>query len=198
MTNLSLFNQEKWLPLVGYEGYYEISDQGRIKSLSRSHVCKNGRLRKVKERIKQCYLNIDGYPVTTLYKEAVGKAKRVPVAVLEAFCGPRPSCEHVAMHLDNNKTNNFLSNLKWGTNSENVRHSVISNTHYSPNHWANQTGAKHHNSKIIIQKTIDGKELNRFHGSGDASRITGVGRSKIAQNVRGKSKTGGGYVWCYA
>lgn len=189
---------EIWLPIVGYEFEYEVSNTGRVRSLTRTHVQKNGRRRTIKGVEKVLQVNIDGYHVVTLYHESRFKVKRVPVLVLEAFVGPRPSHKHVAMHLDNNKLNNNLSNLKWGTDSENVRHSVLSKTHYTPNYFSKMLGKLHHKSKVIIQRDPSGNIINRFYGAGEASRITGLSKFAISQNAAGKSaRTRSGFSFEY-
>lgn len=178
---------EIWLPIVGYEFEYEVSNTGRVRSLTRTHLQKNGRRRTIKGVEKVLQVNIDGYHVVTLYHESRFHMKRVPVLVLEAFVGPRPSHKHVAMHLDNNKLNNNLSNLKWGTDSENVRHSVQSKTHYSHFKYFKRLGKSHSNSKVILQKDLSGNIINRFYGAGEASRMTGISMCAISQNAAGKS-----------
>lgn len=189
---------ELWLPVVGYEFEYEVSNTGKVRSLTRTHTQRNGKRRTIKGVEKKLQINIDGYHVIGLYHESRLKVKRVPVMVLEAFVGPRPSKQHVAMHLDNNKLNNCITNLKWGTHSENVRHSVESKTHVSPNFWSKQLGKLHPYSKIIIQKDKSGRIINRFFGSGEASRVTGISKHAISQNAAGKSSvTKSGFIFEY-
>lgn len=113
---------ERWLPIPGYEGSYEVSDQGRVRSLDR--VDRTGhrwqgrmiRLHPVSER---------GYLKATLYRDGKGSQRLVHRLVLEAFVGPCPEGME-ACHGDGDTTNNELSNLRWGTSSENnydiVRH----------------------------------------------------------------------------
>lgn len=198
MSNIKLLSQEIWRDISDYKGLYQISSSGKVMSLDRTHVQKNGRIRKIIGKAKILQSNIDGYNVVHLYKNSRVKVKRIAVLVLENFKGERPNNNFVAMHLDNNKTNDFLSNLKWGTHSENVIHSVQSKTHYSPNYWAKQIGILNSNSRIIFQKTADGNIVNKFYGAGEASRATGISKYAISQNAQGKSKmTRSGYVFAY-
>ena len=102
--------QEHWLPVVGYEGLYEVSDQGRVKRLARV-----GKSWVLPERIlKGCHTH-QGYVQVGMF----GKSKRVHRLVLEAFVGPCPE-GMVACHYDDNKENNRLENLRWDTERENM------------------------------------------------------------------------------
>jgi hypothetical protein len=97
---------KRWEWVTGYEGRYKVSDHGEIFSM------RLGRVMKV-------HLNDKGYPRASL--ERSGERKRPPVhrVVLETFVGPRPPGQQ-CRHLDGDKTNNKLSNLKWGSPKENT------------------------------------------------------------------------------
>lgn len=96
---------ERWLPVVGYEGRYEVSDFGRVRSLIKAGL------------IKKQVLNPCGYLYTML---AGRKNFRTHKLVLEAFVGPYPKGKE-ARHLDGNRTNNMLKNLCYGTWYENLQ-----------------------------------------------------------------------------
>lgn len=97
---------EKWLPVVGFEGRYEVSDDGRVRNLRR------GRL--VKHRISR------GYVVYGLMKEDGRRySTGVHRLVLTAFVGPCPDGFEGA-HEDGNRMNNRLSNLRWSTRMDNI------------------------------------------------------------------------------
>ena len=87
---------------------YLISDDGRVFSSLRAG---NKPYRELKRRVSSA-----GYEQVFVY----GRLRLVHVLVLEAFIGPRPSPDHVSMHLDGNTRNNHVSNLAWGTQSENL------------------------------------------------------------------------------
>jgi len=97
----------EWRNIPGYEGYYEISEYGDIKNV------KTGKIRKTRINKKHGYIDID------LYKEGICQWKRVHRLVAETFID-NPNNLPIVMHLDNNKTNNHYTNLKWGTISENT------------------------------------------------------------------------------
>lgn len=104
---------ERWLPVVGYEGLYEVSNLGRVRSLDR--ICDGGKLRR--GRMLGCPVDTKGagYRFVSLSRHGKGKKSNVHVLVLEAFVGPRPSPSHEACHNDGDPTNAALSNLRWDT-----------------------------------------------------------------------------------
>lgn len=114
---------EKWLPVVGYEGLYSVSDHGRVRSEDRMIGHNDGSLRHWKGRIlKTPCKRIKGkgrrYPSVALWRNNVQTTIRVQYLVLEAFIGPRPPGMEV-LHWDDDPTNNALSNLRYGTYREN-------------------------------------------------------------------------------
>ena len=99
---------EVWKPVVGYEGLYEISNLGRVKSLIRGIIRKQ-RLNK-------------GYMYIGLHKDGVEKMCKVHRLVAEAFI-PNPKNKSDVNHKDQVKTNNKLENLEWATRKENTNYS---------------------------------------------------------------------------
>lgn len=112
---------ETWLPVVGYEGRYEVSDRGRVKSLV-------GRLGVQREKILKPWAHVDGYLLVNLWKNDLGKTHRVHRIALQAFIGPPLSEKHEAAHLDGVRNNNVLTNLQWKTHVENEADKVIHGT----------------------------------------------------------------------
>jgi hypothetical protein len=111
---------EKWLPVVGHEGFYEVSDHGRVRTIERQVNYKNIKTRTIPGRIRSTNALLKGYPAVNLSCGNKTKMRTVHVMVLEAFVGPRPSAAHEVCHGDGNPRNNFLSNLRWGTKLENM------------------------------------------------------------------------------
>ena len=116
---------ESWRSIPGYEGLYEASDQGRVRSLSREVTCSNGRVLRVQGRVLRPIDRGDGYYVVGLSSAGVVVQKRVSVLVLETFVGARPRGHH-ACHNNGDSRDNLLTNLRFDTVSENnydlVRH----------------------------------------------------------------------------
>jgi hypothetical protein len=123
--------EERWLPVVGFEGFYEVSDAGRMRSLSRTVKTCHGGTRQHLGRILKLTASAKGHLYVGLSRDGVVTLYFVHRAALEAFCGPCPP-EMEGCHGDGNPANNNLSNLRWDTRSNNhldaVRHGTHSRT----------------------------------------------------------------------
>lgn len=118
---------ERWLPVPEYETLYDVSDQGRIRSMDRSVKCGARGTRVIPGRILKQQVDRHGYPYVRLVK--AGKATRFGVhqLVLLAFVGPRPY-GMVSRHRNGVSTDPRLINLQYGTQSENNRDAVLHGT----------------------------------------------------------------------
>jgi hypothetical protein len=118
-----MFPKEIWKPIPGYP-WYEVSNLGRIKSLSRpSTYIKNGVeiTRIYKEKILQAKDNGQGYvPVTLTHEIKPNKQALVHRIVARVFLGKPPKNKRHVMHLDDVRHNNAATNLRWGSNKDNV------------------------------------------------------------------------------
>lgn len=116
---------EEWRTIPGLDGLYQASSIGRIRSLknSRGRPCGTPRI------LKQCRATGGAVKYCTVSPSVNGKqcSMSVHVLVLLSFSGPRPP-GFDACHLDGNSANNNLSNLKWGSRSENMGHSRLHGT----------------------------------------------------------------------
>lgn len=115
--------KEIWKPIAGYEGLYEVSSSGRVRSLGRyvnhgkHQYWRCGRIRKP--------YNTDGYISVSLNKDSKCITYQVHRLVAEAFI-PNPDHKEQVNHIDGCKTNNNVENLEWVTRSENVIHAIHS------------------------------------------------------------------------
>lgn len=118
---------EIWKPIENYEGYYEISSHGRVKSIERKIHCPTvlgtGCCRTVPERMLKHNL-MKGYHCVTLQKDGKVKVFRVHRLVIEHFGEKQPSAEYQVNHIDGNKNNNCIDNLEWVTPLENTHHAI--------------------------------------------------------------------------
>lgn len=131
MTKLKV---EIWEPVVGYEGIYEVSNFGQVRSVTR--VLSNGN--HWRGKVRSLHLNSYGYPSVNLCLDGVCKTRNVHRLVLEAFKGIREGMQ--CCHNDGDPTNNNLENLRWGTPSENAMDRVSHGTH--------NRGARHGNTDL--------------------------------------------------
>ena len=163
---------EKWKEISGYEGLYEVSDQGRVKSL--------GNDKSRKEKILKPWKTHDGYLKVALRKDGHTKRTSVHRLVAEAFI-QNPNNLETVNHKDEVKINNVASNLEWMSRADNVA--------YSQPQWAKRS------VQMFDKKT--GELLATFPSTMEANRVTGINQSSISQCCNGKLKSAGGYVWRY-
>jgi hypothetical protein len=107
---------ERWLPIVGYEGFYEVSDLGRVRSLPR--VTRDGR--RIAGRILALGRHKHGYPVANLWMDNRYRTRTVHALIAEAFLGPVPDGMEVR-HVDGDAARCVLLNLTYGTHAENMQ-----------------------------------------------------------------------------
>lgn len=114
---------ETWRPIPNWEGYYEVSEQGRIRSVDRTVTDRNGVDYRLKGVMMTTWTNENGYQYVKGSRH--NRIKRIWIhrAVLEAFVSPRPS-GMVCMHLNNDPSDNRPENLCWGTQRDNIVQSV--------------------------------------------------------------------------
>lgn len=107
---------EQWLPVVGYEGHYEVSDLGRVRRVERTGNRPAGYV--LRPRVS------GAYPTVTLSVNSHQRVVKVHRLVAEAFLGPSPGVGYEVCHADDVKTNNAASNLRWDTHRNNLRDMV--------------------------------------------------------------------------
>ena len=115
---------EQWLPVVGWEKFYKVSDWARVRSLPRTDSL--GRYWPGK--VLKTPTGAQGYPEVRLSANGIAKTRTVHPLVLEAFVGPRPEGQETR-HLDGVRTHGALRNLTYGTRSENTLDQVRHGTH---------------------------------------------------------------------
>ena len=169
---------ETWKAIDCYEGLYEVSDLGRIKSL------KYGKEKILKLR------NNNGYLMVCLYKDGNAKQLYVHRIVAEAFI-PNPQGLETVNHKDEDKTNNVASNLEWMSIRDNLNYG----TH---NKRMTETQINDKNkSKAVQMFDRQGNLLAIFPSTREAWRVTGIASPHISTCCKGKLKSAGGYVWKY-
>lgn len=123
---------EEWRPIPGYEGKYEVSNEGRVRSLDR--IGHGTKPRRVKGRILSPGVSAKGYASVYLFNGGndTGRSWQVHALVLTAFVSERPPGMW-GLHNDGNPRNNRVGNLRWGTPSDNVQDSLRHGTQYQRN-----------------------------------------------------------------
>lgn len=113
----------EWMPIKGYEGKYEISNEGRIKSCEREVFQMGIGYRRLKEYMMKPWDNGNGYKVVSLLKDGKRKNFYVHRLVAEHFI-PNPNGFKEVNHIDYDKNNNNVMNLEWTDRASNVRYSA--------------------------------------------------------------------------
>lgn len=116
--------KEVWKPVVGFEGAYEVSNLGGVRSLDRICTGPSGRQRKRKGQPMRPTQNNDGHLRIRLCNETGSKLYFVHRLVAEAFCHKPAGCD-ICNHLDGNTSNNASSNLEWTTVRGNSAHAYL-------------------------------------------------------------------------
>lgn len=120
---------EVWASIPGYDGYYEASSLGRIRSIERLVRHNYGGMKKQRGKVLATSVLPGGYEIVALCKDGKPVNARVPRLVLMAFCGV-PQDGMAACHGDGNPSNNRLSNLRWGTYKENESDKILHGTSF--------------------------------------------------------------------
>ena len=120
---------EQWKPVHGYEGIYEVSSHGRVRSVGRTVTRSDGQVHRLKGKVLSAALaQRGGYPIVSLYAHGKNKMRYVHSLVAEAFIGTRPEGMEVC-HGDGDPNNNHVENLRYGTQSDNELDKVRHGTH---------------------------------------------------------------------
>lgn len=165
---------EVWKDIPGYEGRYQVSNLGRVKSLDYMHT---GKPKVMKLTVcKTGYLSI----------ELKGKPYRVHRLVASVFV-PNPDNKSEVNHINGNIQDNTVGNLEWCTPSENVSHAWKSGLQKMT-----EERRKKHSRKVVCVET--GIE---YYGMKDASNKTNIDRRNINACCLGKRSVAGGYHWRY-
>ena len=158
---------EIWKPIEGFEGLYEISNIGRVKSIGTYNTCKRG--------IMNPMINSDGYLHVRLYNNGVSKNIAIHRLVAIAFI-PNPNNYRYVNHKDENTKNNKVSNLEWCTNSYNLIYSK---------------------GKKVVQYSKEGEFIKEFNCVADASRECNIPTTNISKCCKGKRYSAGKFIWRY-
>jgi len=178
-------NNEKWKDIEGYEGYYQVSNYGNVKSLERIKRGKGNAKIKLNEKLLVQRLDYCGYLVVHLCKEGKVKTFKVHRLVAQAFIS-NPFNKETVNHIDELKTNNNVENLEWMTFLENIRYGKLRSKKISK--------AK---SRPILQFDVNENYVKRYCSATEASEINKIPLSNIVECAGGKHKHAGGYIWKY-
>jgi hypothetical protein len=195
MTN---FSTEIWKDIPGYEGLYQASNLGRIKSLNHSTVqkCKNNKriFHQYKGRILKGWVQNTGYLTVSLKNKKYSVHRIIALTFLQKEKG-----KNIVNHIDGNKLNNNINNLEWCNYKHNFDEALRLNLiNIKYNSYQNRIRAKK-----INQYDLQGNFIKSYSCSVDAEKELKEKGVKInSRNIRnvcnGKRNKAGNYVWKYA
>ena len=181
--------EEVWKDVAGYEGLYQVSNLGRIKSMER--YCKDrSSVRLIPETFKKASLsgtekNGQHYLQVALFKDGKRRLYRIHRIVAEMFI-PNPENKEVVNHKNGNKHDNRVDNLEWCTNAENNAHAISTGLH--------KTIINGKNSVAICQCDKERNVIAEYPSMMEAERQTGIAHQNISAAIR-KGISAGGFVW---
>ena len=167
--------KEIWKDVEGYEGLYQVSNLGRVKRITTGRVLKPLK-------------HANGYLGVKLSKNSIVYTKNIHRLVAQAFI-PNPENKPEINHIDENKTNNNVSNLEWSTRKEN-------NNHGTRNERAGKAISKTLSIPIIAINIKTG-ESQEFYGTNECARQLDLNPGNITSVLKGRYKQTGGYTFKY-
>lgn len=195
---------EEWRDIEGYEGLYQISSEGRVKSLKR--IARNNHT--VDSKIRKPKIDKDGYCCVSLWIDGVSKEYFIHRLVAQAFV-PNPENKPCIDHINTDRTDNRVENLRWCTHKENTnnpisREKFLHNRYkvegerrisiYKPTKEAIAKMAEKHKKPVGMYK--DGNLIKRFDSAADAEREdNNLKFMSISAACNGRLKTYRGYEW---
>lgn len=175
-----------WKPIVGFEGLYDVSSNGKVRSLYR-----------YKKELKPMISN-SGYERVDLFKDKKRKQFSIHRLVAEAFCEKQHG-KNIVNHKDECKTNNCADNLEWVDHLYNCNYGSgikrrVVNTDYSKRK-INNANQILKCSKPISQYTKNGVFIKNWKSASECFRHTGIPISGIRKVCKGERKTTGGFIF---
>ena len=170
---------EVWKDITGYEGLYQVSSLGRVKSLERFKL--DGR--RCAERIMKPSADLGGYLSCELCNDGRGKRFLIHRLVAEAFL-QNPDNKREVNHINGIKSDNSIENLEWSTSSENTIHAYRHGLEVKP-------------TRAVLQFDLQGNFIREWASAQEAAPSTGTYKSNICHCCKGRLKHAGGYIWKY-
>lgn len=180
--------EEIWKDIKGFEGFYQVSSLGRVKSLDRVIERSNGKLQTLKGKVLKAKTYRNGYKFVALRAVSFGKEIMVHRLVAMSFI-PNQNGYPCINHKDENKGNNRVDNLEWCTQKYNCNYG---------NHHEKLVASlkKSGYIKKVYQFTLDGVFVGEFESVKDATEKTGI--TNISSSIYGRISRAGNFLWSFS
>ena len=172
---------EVWKSIKGFEGLYEVSNLGRVRSVARKIRFGYGSEYQTSEEILSPH-TARGYKQIMLSKNGVRYYRQVHRLVSEAFI-PNPNNYPIINHKNEIRDDNRVENLEWCTHAYNLAYN------------GNREKKGRARMRPILQYDLQGNFIAEYAGGVEAERITGFSRKAISRAIYGEVKTSNGYIW---
>lgn len=193
---------EIWKPIPDYDGYFEISNLGRVKSVER-WVKQGNFTRHVTEKIKKAHITPYGYPAVTLCKEGKSKETQLHILLARTFI-PNPDQKTQIDHINTVKTDFRLKNLRWVTPKENANNELTL-AHCRENTYSEEALRKRLETrkirgtstapKTVYQYTKSGEFVKEYYSSHEAEKETGIHNAAIRRVLDDNTQAAGNFLW---
>lgn len=170
---------EIWKDIKEYEGLYQVSNLGRVKSLNYKRMGKEKILKSTKR---------NNYPFVVLCKDGSPQNYYIHRLVAQAFI-PNPDNKPCIDHINTDRTDNRVENLRWCTQKENCNNPIT---------IEKKSGENNPNIKPIIQFSKDGEFMQKWNCIASVERELNIPHSNIIKVINGDRRTAGEYKWGYA
>lgn len=181
--------KEIWKDVPGYDGVYQVSSIGRVRSVTR--VIKHGDHKRTSYgTILIQYVTVWGYMGIGFYKDRKRKCHPIHRLVAIAFI-PNPENKKQVNHKNGIKTDNRIENLEWATPHENISHAFSNGLSFV------KRGSGNHFAKAIVQYDLKGNFVAKYGCAMDAYRKHGYHSSNLSKACKKKIKTAYGFIWNY-
>lgn len=171
---------EIWKDIEGYEGLYQVSNTGKVRSFRKSNKYYWHDYHELNPSVLK-----HGYSVVTLYRSPADRRRFLVHTLVAKTFLPNPDNLPCVNHKDENKQNNDVSNLEWCTYS------------YNNSYGTARIRARKSRSKMVHQYTLEGEWIATYFSATMPAKILNISPSCIRDCCKGKTDCSGGYKWSY-
>lgn len=176
---------EEWKDIKGYEGIYQVSNQGNVKSLDR-YILGEDEVKYFRKGTLIKFYETNGYLRVNLHKNCKTEKMLVHRIVAMAFI-PNPNNLPEINHMDENRKNNYASNLEWCDRNYNLHYGTCMERRINSMP-----------KKEFYQKDMNGNIIKKWRGLKEFERKTGMYARMVRKCCKGEKKSYKGYLWEYA